>query len=250
MDASAGQFRFDEGTRDVRTGITNNSPEPITVTTATISWDGFQWAPTKLSGEPVPPQQTAAFTSRFGRANCTTEPGEPRLIAVINGVRRDLPLHLDDPGLFTRLRASTCAAQRLAENASVTLSIGTSIVRSQGVPSYAGTVTVRRPQATGEAVTVVDLGGSVLFDVLPRDGRDFRPVRLPPDARSVSIPIRVGPTQRCDAHTRGNASQPFLFSVYSRVEGDPVHRTIRVPDAATQRRLLGLLDRYCDSQSG
>ncbi len=250
LDASAGQFRYDEGTDHVRTGITNNSSKPITVTTATISWDGFRWTPTKLPGEPVPPQQTAAFLSRFGRANCTAAPTEPRLIAVINGVRRDLPLHLDDPGLFTRLRASACAGQHLADNASVTLSIGTSVVHSQGVPAYAGTVTLRRPGASGEAVTVEDLGGSVLFDVLPREGRRLRPVRLAPDARSVTIPIRVGPTQRCDAHTRGNASQPFLFSVYSHTAGDPVHRTIRIPDAATQRRLLGLLDRYCDQQSG
>ena len=109
---------------------------------------------------------------------------------------------------------------------------------------------MRRPGASGEAVTVEDLGGSVLFDVLPREGRRLRPVRLAPDARSVTIPIRVGPTQRCDAHTRGTASQPFLFSVYSHTAGDPVHRTIRIPDAATQRRLLGLLDRYCDQQSG
>jgi len=250
LEATAGQFRFDEGTHDVRTGITNNSSKPIKVTTATISWDGFQWETTKLPGEPVPPQQTAAFISRFGRANCATEPTEPRLIAVVNGVRRDLPLRLDDPGLFTRLRASACAGQHLADNAILTMSIGTRVVRRNGVPSYAGTVSVRRPSAPGEAVTVVDLGGSVLFDVLPREGRDFRPVRLAPDARSVSIPIRVGPTQRCDAHTRGNASQPFLFSVFTQLAGDPVHRTITVPDATTQRRLLGLLDRYCAHQSG
>ena len=46
------------------------------------------------------------------------------------------------------------------------------------------------------------------------------------------------------AHTRGNTSQPFLFSVFTRTAGDSVHRTITVPDRAAQLRLWGLLDRY------
>jgi hypothetical protein len=245
LNASAGQFRFDEGTRDVRTGITNNSSEPIVVTSARISWDGFDWAEAKLPKEPVPPHQTAAFISRFGRANCTTKPSRTRLLAVINGARRDLPLHLDEPGLFARLRTTVCAEQRLTDAASLTMSIGGSVVHDQGVPAYASTVTLRRRHASGEPVTVVDLGGSVLFDVLPRDSRRLRPVRLTSNATSLTIPIRVGPTRRCSAHARGNASQPFLFSVFTRTGHGPVHRSIRVPDKATQQRLLGQLDRYC-----
>lgn len=245
LSASAGQFRFDEGTRNVRTGITNNSSKPITVTTARISWDGFKWSVAKLAKEPVLPNQTAAFMSHFGRANCTTTPSGPRLRAVVNGVRRDLPLHVDQPGLFERLRTSVCAAQRLTDAASLTLSIGRSVLHDQGVPFYAGTVAVRRHQVPGEPVTVVDLGGSILFNVLPREGRRLRPVRLPPGTQSLTIPIRVGPTQECSAHSRGNTSQPFLFSVYTRTGGDPVHRNIKVPDKATQLRLLGLIDRYC-----
>ena len=243
--ASAGQFRYDEGTPNVETGITNNSSKPITVTTATISWSGFAWPTVKLPDSPVPPSQTAAFISRFGRPNCTTHPSDPKLLAVVNGVRRSLPLHVDEPGLLERLRASACAQQRLADAASVVLSIGTSVVHSQGVPAFAGTVTLTRPHTPGAAVTVEDLGGSVLFDVLPRQGRRLRPFRLAPDVRTATIPIRVGPTQRCDAHTRGNSSQTFLFSVYSRTGDDPVHRTVSIPGKGIQQRLLGLLDRYC-----
>ena len=243
--ASAGQFRFDEGTRNVRTGITNNSSKPITVTTARIRWDGFHWAPAKLPKAPVLPNQTAAFMSHFGRANCARKPSGTRLLAVVNGVRRDLPLHLDQPGLIARLWTSVCAEQRLTDAASMTLSIGRSVLHDRGVPFYAGTVNVRRHQMPGEPVTVVDLGGSILFNVLPREGRRLRPVRLLPGARTLTIPIRVGPTQECSAHSRGNTSQPFLFSVYTRTGGDPVHRTINVPDKETQLRLLGLLDRHC-----
>jgi hypothetical protein len=245
LSASAGQFRFDEGTRNVRTGITNNSSKPITVTTARISWDGFEWSAAKLPKGPVLPDQTAAFISHFGRANCTAKPSGPRLRAVVNGVRRDLPLRLDQPGLFERLQTSVCAAQRLTDAASLTLSIGRSVLRDNGVPFYAGTVTVVRDQVPGDLIAVVDLGGSILFNVLPREGRRLRPVRLSPGTESVTIPVRVGPTRECSPHSRGNTSQPFLFSVFTRTGGDPVHRNIKVPDKATQLRLWGLLDRYC-----
>ena len=247
LDATAGQFRFDEGTRNVPTGITNNSSKPITVTKAEISWDGFAWKPQKLSDEPVLPGQTAAFVSHFGRADCTTKPPAPRILATVNGVRRDLRLHVDQPGLFERLRTSVCAEQRLEDAAALKMSIGTDLRQDDGVPFYAGTVTLRRSQVPGEPVTVVDLGGSILFSVLPEQGRRLRPVRLAPDAPLLTVPIRVVPSRRCEAHTRGNTSQPFLFSVFTRTGDGAVHRTITPPDKATQLRLWDLLDRYCAS---
>lgn len=246
LDATAGQFRFDEGTRDMPTGITNNSAKPITVTTAKISWDGFRWSVEKLPDDSVLPGQTAAFVSHFGRASCTAEqPPAPRLLAVVNGVRRDLPLHVDQPGLFERLRASVCAEQSLSDAATLKMSISNAVVRDNGVPFYAGTVTLGRREMPGDPVTVVDLGGSVIFNVLPREGRRLRPAGLASDATSLTVPIRVGPTNNCTAHTRGNTSQPFLFSVFTRTGGDTVHRTITVPDKPTQLRLWALLDRYC-----
>ena len=99
----------------------------------------------------------------------------------------------------------------------------------------------------GEPVTVVDLGGSILFSVLPEQGRRLRPARLEPDAPSLTVPIRVVPSRRCEAHTRGNTSQPFLFSVFTRTGDGAVHRTITPPDKPTQLRLWDLLDRYCAS---
>ena len=246
LDATAGQFRFDEGTRNMPTGITNNSSKPITVTTAQISWDGFRWSVEKLPDGAVLPGQTAAFVSHFGRASCTTKrPAAPRIRAVVNGVRRDLPLHVDEPGLFERLRTSVCAEQRLDDAASLTMSIGRVVRTADGIPFYPGTVDLRRDQVPGDPVTVVDLGGSILFSVLPAVGRKLRPVTLSSGSPALTLPIRVVPTRRCEPHARGNTSQPFLFSVFSRTGGDPVHRSITVPDKATQLRLWGLLDRYC-----
>jgi hypothetical protein len=245
LDATAGQFRFDEGTRNVPTGITNNSSKPITVTAAEIGWDGFDWSVEKLPKDSVLPGQTAAFVSHFRRANCTGKPSAPRLRAVVNGVRRDLPLHLDEAGLFDRLRASVCAEQRLDDAATLTMSIGRAVKEDDGVPFFAGSVALRRDRVPGDPVTVVDLGGSILFDVRPEEGRRLHPVTLSSGSPALIIPIRVSPSRRCEAHTRGNTSQPFLFSVYTRTGSDPVHRTITVPDKATQLRLWALLDRYC-----
>ena len=239
LNASAGQFRFDEGTRNVPTGVTNNSSKPITVTSARISWDGFDWSVAKLPKEPVLPDQTAAFVSHFGRANCTARPSAPRLLAVVNGVRRDLRLHVDEPGLFERLRTSVCAEQRLEDAAALRMSIGTHLLQDDGVPFYAGRVTLRRSQLPGAQVTVVDLGGSILFSVLPEQGERLRPVRLAPDAPSLTVPIRIIPSRRCEAHTRGNTSQPFLFSVFTRTGDAPVHRTITPPGQGDPAAVVG-----------
>ena len=235
LSASAGQFRFDEGTRNVRTGLTNNSTKPITVTTARISWDGFKWSTAKLPKGPVLPDQTAAFLSHFGRADCTATPSGPRLRAVVNGVRRDLPLRLDQPGLFERLRTSACAAQRLTDAASLTLSIGRSVVRDNGVPFFTGTVTVLRRQVPGEPIAVVDLGGSILFNVLPREGRRLRPVSLPPGTESLTIPIRVGPTRECSPHSRRQhlAAVPVQrLHPHGRRPGAPEHQGAEQDDPA------------------
>ena len=41
LDASVTQFRFDEGTRNLKAGVTNNSDREIRGSRATIVWDGL-----------------------------------------------------------------------------------------------------------------------------------------------------------------------------------------------------------------
>lgn len=244
--ASATQFRPDEGTRNLHAGVTNLGPRTVTVTSARVVWPGFSWQTVRIPAAPVPAGQTAAFVVRYGAAHCDTHPGAPYLLAEVDGRRLRLPLKVDLPGLLPRLRAHACAELRLARTAMVDLRLGRRTVRGQGGEYLPGVVVIRRRPGTGAPVTLVDLGGSVLFELRPVR-HDALPARLRPGAPLLRVPVRVGSAGRCDAHARGNSSQTFLFSTYTRLGDGPVLRSIFVPPLATQTRLLRLLDRACGS---
>lgn len=242
--ASATQFRPDEGTPNLHAGVTNLGTRPVTVTSATVVWPGFSWRTVRIPAVPVPAGQTAAFVVRYGAAHCDTHPGAPYLLTEVDGRRLRLPLKVDLPGLLPRLLEHACAEQRLARTALVDLRLGRHSVTGPSGEYLPGVVVLRRRPGAATPVTLVDLGGSVLFDVLPaRHGA--LPARLRSAEPRLTVPVRVGSAGRCDPHARGNSSQTFLFSTYTRLGDDPVVRTIFVPPRATQALLLRLLDRAC-----
>ena len=246
LDASVAQFRFDEGTRNLRAGVTNNSDRDIRVTSATIVWDGFAFPDVPITDDLVKPGLTAAFQIAYGHPRCDHEPsGPPALEAVIDGRTRRLPLRVEDPGLLVRLRDRACAVERLAAAATVRLSFQQRTVMVSGEEYLPGAVVVTRRDGPAEPLRVVDLGGSVLVDFVPRDGRTALPVTLPPDQRRLVLPVLAGSAHRCDGHARGNSSQTFLLSVYLRLDGAPVQRQIVVPADPDQVRLLAVIDRDC-----
>ena len=243
--ASATQFRYDEGTPNLHAGVTNAGTTSVTVTSATLVWPGFRWPTVRIPAKPVPPGQTAAFVIRYGAARCGTDPGAPYLLATVDGQRRRLPLKVEDPGLLDRLRGSACARQRLARAVTLLLHLRRRTLVRQGQEALPGEVVLRRRAGSAEAVSVVDLGGSVLFDVTAAGGPGALPARLASHDAILRLRVLVGSAGRCDPHARGNSSQTFLFSVYTRVGSEPALRTIFIPSKRAQLRLLALLDRAC-----
>lgn len=244
LHASAIQTRFDEASGILRAGITNNGETPISVTTATIVWAGFSWPTIEVDAASVGPGLTAAFKIQPGVAHCSADVTSPTVTATVDGKPLHLPLTIMDGGLLDRLRASACAEQALARTARMSMSITDRVVSTRGGRYFAGSVDLIRLPGASTPITVVDVLGSVLFDVLPdRPGR--LPATLASDASHLRVPIIVGPTRRCDAHARGQASQPFLFGIFTRTGNGHPHRTISVPSAADQQRLLHLMDETC-----
>ena len=76
--ASVAQFRFDEGTRNLKAGVTNDSDEDIRVSQATIAWDGFAFPTVPVAGGVVHPGQTAAFSIAYGAPECPPRHGPNR----------------------------------------------------------------------------------------------------------------------------------------------------------------------------
>lgn len=241
--ASVTQFRPDEGTNRLHAGVTNHGPGTVTVGGAQVVWAGFAWPAVRVPPAPVPAGQTAAFVVRYGAPRCTGRPGRPYLLATVDGVARRLPLHVDLPGLLGRLRRDGCAGRRLAQAAGVSLRWAPRTAVRHGEEYLPGTVTLTRGSA-GTAVRVVDLGGSVLFDLRPAR-RGALPATMDAESARLRLAVRLVPAGRCDAHARGQSSQTFLFSVYLRRGDEPTHREVFIPARADQQRMLDLLDRAC-----
>lgn len=246
LDASVAQFRFDEGTRNLRAGVTNNSARDIRVSAATIAWDGFRFPKVPISDDLVKPGLTAAFDIAYGAPRCSREPtGKPALVAVVDGRTRRLPLRVDDPQLLARLRDSACAAERLNAAATVRLSFEPTTVMVHGEEYLPGRVVIARRPGDAEPIRIVDLGGSVLVDFVARNGPRSLPVTLAADQRQFVLPVLAGSAHRCDGHARGNSSQTFLLSVFLRLGDAPVQRRILIPAAPDQVRVLAVIDRDC-----
>lgn len=246
LDASVAQFRFDEGSRNLRAGVTNNSKRDIRVSSATIAWDGFAFPKVPIADDLVKPGLTAAFEIAYGAPRCSREPtGKPVLVAVVDGQERRLPLRVDDPGLLVRLHDKACAAERLDAAATVRLRFTHKTVMVRGEEYLPGRVEITRRPGDAEPIRVVDLGGSVLVDFVARHGPAVLPVTLAPAQKQYSLPVIAGSAHRCDGHARGNSSQTFLLSVYLRLGNAPVQRQILIPSQPDQVRVLAIIDRDC-----
>jgi hypothetical protein len=246
LHASVTQHRYAEGTHDLLAGVTNNSGRTVRVSSASIRWRGMDF-PTVTAEDPaVPPGETAAFTIRYGAPHCAVaEPGRPTMTAVVDGEAVSLPLHVDMPGLLGQLRAKACEERALDRLASVSLRLARRPSVINGTEMLPGQVVVRRRADETGTVTVDDLGGSVLFAVEPRPGSTALPARMRAGRQRLVVPVVVRSAGRCDAHSRSQSSQTFLFSVFAHRDTGDTQRLVRFPSAEEQQRLLTMLDRVC-----
>ena len=245
LEASVTQYRFDEGTRTLKAGVSNNGDGDIRVSRATIDWPALAFPEVRLPLEAIHPGQTAAFSIAFGSPRCTAPATRPVLVATVNGSSRRLPLHVEDPGLLVRLQAKACAQQRLARTADVRLRLATRTEQVDGEEYLPGDLVLRhRPGATGR-VRIVDLSGSVLIELVPRGGRRALPGVLAPGSPSTTFPVLFGSAHRCDAHALGQSSQTFLVSAYVQLEDRPTQRVVLPLDTRERARLTGVIHRDC-----
>lgn len=244
LRASVAQFRTDEGPARVTAGVTNDGTRTIHVTSAAIRWGGLRFPEVRLSGEPVPPGQTAVLRASYDAARCGRPTGPaPVLLATVDGVTTRLPLSQDDPTLFDRLHASTCARTRLDAVVAVRLQTADTLRTVGDAPTLpAALVLTRRPGSTAP-VRLVDLGGSVLLGLTSRRGS--LPVALDPSEQVLRVPVALDSTRRCDGHSLGQSQQTFVLSAYLRLPGEAVQRVVLALDTRQLALLQEVIDRTC-----
>ncbi len=244
LSVSVSQPRPDEGTRTLRGAVVNNGSATVEVTSVRLAWSRLTAGPVAV-GEALAAGDIAGFTLEHGAARCGDAAGEPPSVAVeIDGSETTVPLDPDDAATLRLLHERACAAQRLARVARVDLHLS-GHASSGRLP---GRVVVRRRAGASTPVTVVDVAGSVLLRLAPRDVR--LPARLDPDARRLTVPVQLASTRRCDAHAVTNSSQTFLLNIYLRLDDGPEQRVIAFPEPGPRRALVRLMERACEVPGG
>ncbi len=243
LEVSVSQFRFDEGTRNLRAAITNAGTADVTVTEATIAWPGFGRHVADLEPKQLAPGDTVGFSLQYGEPRCPAEKdAAPAMAAVVDGEEHVVRLDEDDAAEIRRLHERECLVHDLERAADVELDLADRTTTAAGGEYLGGDIVVR-PHG-GSTITLVDLAGSVLLRLEAPGGL---PVRVSPSAAVTRIPVRISPAGRCDPHALGNSSQTFLFGIHVRLGDKPPQRVVRFPTSTERRLLTALLDRSCAS---
>lgn len=249
------QYRFDEGTRKINAQVTNEGSDPFTVTSVELMSPVLASLAPTTENTVVAPGQTIDLQTAYADPDCdATSTGRAAFLLNLQG-QAALSVQLDRRGqaLLDRLYARECALARIADVASVSFGPSFTRVRVDGEPYLRGELLVTRwpnPDTRDVSLTVDSFAGSVLVTLLPQRGAEALPATLDAGAGSLRVPILIGSSNRCDAHARGQSTQTFLLSVFVHVAGAATQRVILVPDKASQRQALAVVDAACHTRHG
>jgi hypothetical protein len=232
LSASTTQFRQNEGTQVLRTGVVNEGSKPVVIESAALHWPGFD-GPEAHVGKVLGHGEIAAFDLTYGAAHCDHQPSpKAQLDVVANNHQETIPVEVQYAGLLVDLWKRACATQRLDRAATVTLERG-----HLAKDGYRTSILLAR-QTDPAPVKLVDVLGSVNLVLEART-----PVAL--HGRQTRVPLLIHPTLRCDAHSLSQTSQEYLFSAWATVAGSaPVRVFLRVTPAI-QAGLDRMIDRDC-----
>lgn len=232
LSASTTQFRFNEGTNVLRTGVVNEGTGTITVDTVALHWPGFAGPVAKVH-QTIGKGEIAAFDLHYGRAHCASQPSPTaKLDVVADGHRETIPVKVEYAGLLVDLWKRECATQRLTDAATVTLEKGT--LAKDG---YRTDVLLKRVGGT-EPVRLVQVLGSVNLVLEAK-----LPAALSGD--ETRVPLLIHPTLRCDAHSLSQSSQEYLFSAWATVGSSPAVRVFLRVTPEIQAGIDRMIDRDC-----
>jgi hypothetical protein len=232
LSASTTQFRFDEGTDVLRTGVVNEGTDPVRIERAALRWPGFD-GPVAVVDRTLGAGEVAAFDLRYGAAHCDTRPTPTARLDVLADDRLlRIPVEVEYADLLVDLWKRACATARLEQAATVTLEEGSLI---DGV--YWTDVLLARTRDRAP-VSLVDVRGSVNLQL-----DAHLPARLRDPA--TKVPVRIRPVPGCSPHTRSQSQQEFLFSAWVSVGDAPPVRVFLRVTPKIRASLSEMIDEHC-----
>jgi hypothetical protein len=210
--------------------------DPMTVTDVRLDAPGFvRQRDVPWDHRPVltQPHVAVALPVALAEADCASPPpGRPTgaIVTVSDGRggQRTFELtDLADAGLLERIRAHDCAVASLQQRATFTLGSDWRLGRQGGRRIWRGSVDIARRPPLGQPIEVIGALGSVLVDFTPATPLPY-PV---PDRARSRLPIVASSSGRCDGHSMGESSKPFVFTLWVRADGVDVPLVLAVPAA-------------------
>jgi hypothetical protein len=231
LSASTTQFRNNEGSKVLRTGIVNEGSGHVVIESAALDWPGFDGPEAHVS-QVIGHGETAAFDLEYGAPHCARQPSpKAHLRVVADGHEETIPVKVEYADLLVDLWKRECATQRLNAAAAVTLETG--VLRKDGYETH---ILLER-QSDPAPVRLVQVLGSVNLVL------EAKPATL--HGAQTRVPLLVHPTLRCDAHSLSQTSQEYLFSAWLTVGDSPAVRVFLRVTPAIQAGIDRMIDRDC-----
>lgn len=238
-DAAGGRFQIK---------LTNTGSEQYTVLATSLDSPGFIPLPPSPRETLFRPGARIDMPTPYGPVICDADVhAEPAYAALEvlrpDGTREQLRVPLpSDYAILTRIHDEECLAEAIAEALSVEL-IDAQVVGSGADQALQATLRLTR-RAGEQSIAITDVVGSMLYDLVERDGIEL-PVVLAPDQSMLTVPIQIAPAT-CAPHVIAETKKPFTFPLWLSFDGAE-RQYSEIPTSAAQRELLpGVLVEVCD----
>jgi len=228
------QQRRDQIKRVVSLRITASDSAPITVTDARLIAPGFtRQSDVAWNHRPVivQPDVPVALPISLAPADCepaaVAGPAHAKVTFVdAQGRLRTVDIaDTPDSGLLKRIGDHDCAVALLEERVTLTLGSRWRAVASQGQLTWHGFIEIQRRAPFSPPIEVAEILGSVLVDLEPIAPLPWRI----PDRTSSRLHVEARSSGRCDGHSMGESSKPFVFTIWVTTGGTDVALVLSVP---------------------
>lgn len=254
IEASAYRSRDDDA-RGGRFQITVTNASDAAITLQTVQFRSPAFAETPPSDRPLSmgPGARLDVPVTFGTADCaaSVQPIEA-VVAYLDasGASTTETVPLAQPyDIIDRIHNEECAAERIAERISMTLTLegpadSTGGVPTTGFPQRHATLTIGRVDAAQtDTIRVDEVAGSVVWNVVSDPAQPL-PETLEAGSEQLRVPLLIGPAT-CADHVVADSKKPFVFPVWIAFgDGDPEYARIPVDDP-TRSDLSEYLGNVC-----
>ncbi len=253
LTATVLQYREDEVRHVLSIKVRNSGAEPVRVVDLRLQWEGLEVVAPVVQDHLLGVGHALDLRTPYGDARCdggfsldappTTAAFAEATIELADGSTAVVAIPIDDvEEQLARLFRVDCRRQFIESVVTLELRGPWERVDPDGVATLRGALVVERGSGD-RTITISDVDGSILLDVLPAVPTSGPLLVLDPEDAEGEVPIDVT-SARCDAHALGESKKTYVFQVEIDV-GDGPEGVIISPPAATEPEMYQVIVDGC-----